>query len=123
MASDDNRGKSGGRQAQAGKLNQGPVEKGTRGGSGAALKEQPTENGSAGTRVATSGAPPGTPSGVERPRPPSHKPDLADQIGARLRSVYDDVLVQPVPDRFLELLRQLESAPAAPFARAKKDGA
>ncbi len=127
MASDDNRGKSGSRFTQAAKLNQGPVEKGMRGGSGAALKEPPTENGSAGTRVATSGAPPstppGTPSGAERPRTPSHKPDLADQIGARLRSVYDDVLVQPVPDRFLELLRQLESAPAGPFARAKKDGA
>ncbi|MGQ0445898.1 MAG: NepR family anti-sigma factor [Beijerinckiaceae bacterium] len=27
-----------------------------------------------------------------------------------LRSVYDDVLRQPVPERFLELSRQLESA-------------
>jgi hypothetical protein len=34
--------------------------------------------------------------------------DLADQIGLRLRIVYDDVLTQPVPDRFFELLRQLE---------------
>jgi hypothetical protein len=50
------------------------------------------------------------------------KSDLADQIGARLRSVYDDVLVQPVPERFLELLRQLEGAPGPSFARVKKDG-
>ncbi|SFK04084.1 NepR family anti-sigma factor [Methylocapsa palsarum] len=34
--------------------------------------------------------------------------DVADQIGLRLRIVYDDVLTQPVPDRFFELLRQLE---------------
>jgi hypothetical protein len=34
--------------------------------------------------------------------------DVADQIGLSLRSVYDDVLTQPVPDRFFDLLRQLE---------------
>jgi len=62
----------------------------------------------------------GTP-GAERPPHPSIRTDLADQIGARLRSVYDDVLVQPVPERFMELLRQLESGPVAPFAPAKKD--
>jgi hypothetical protein len=31
-----------------------------------------------------------------------------DQIGRRLRNLYDNVLRQPVPGRFLELLRQLE---------------
>ena len=36
------------------------------------------------------------------------KPDVADQIGGGLRSMYDDVLLQPVPDRFFDLLRQLE---------------
>lgn len=36
------------------------------------------------------------------------KADVADQIGVGLRSVYDDVLSQPVPDRFFDLLRQLE---------------
>jgi Anti-sigma factor NepR len=39
----------------------------------------------------------------------SSKSEIADQIGLHLRSVYDDVLAQPVPGRFLELLRQLES--------------
>jgi Anti-sigma factor NepR len=47
------------------------------------------------------------------------KSEIADQIGLHLRIVYDDVLAQPVPVRFLELLRQLESASSA---RLSKDG-
>jgi hypothetical protein len=47
------------------------------------------------------------------------KSEIADQIGLHLRSVYDDVLAQPVPGRFLELLRQLESASSSRFS---KDG-
>jgi hypothetical protein len=47
------------------------------------------------------------------------KSDIADQIGLHLRSVYDDILAQPVPGRFRELLRQLESAAEA---RSSKDG-
>jgi hypothetical protein len=39
------------------------------------------------------------------------KPEIADQIGRHLRSVYNDVLVQPIPDRFLDLLKDLEPAP------------
>jgi hypothetical protein len=31
-----------------------------------------------------------------------------DQISRHLRNLYDNVLRQPVPGRFLELLRQLE---------------
>ncbi|MGH6811852.1 MAG: NepR family anti-sigma factor [Methylocella sp.] len=49
---------------------------------------------------------------------PASKSEIADQIGVHLRSVYDDVLAQPVPGRFLELLRQLESA----SSRFSKDG-
>lgn len=45
---------------------------------------------------------------VPRAKKLSSAPDVADQIGLRLRIVYDDVLTQPVPDRFFELLRQLE---------------
>ena len=41
---------------------------------------------------------------------PASKSEIADQIGLQLRSVYDDVVAQPVPVRFLELLRQLERA-------------
>lgn len=47
------------------------------------------------------------------------KSEIADQIGLHLRSVYDDILAQPVPGRFLELLRQLESASEV---RPGKDG-
>ncbi len=47
------------------------------------------------------------------------KSEIADQIGLHLRSVYDDILAQPVPGRFLELLRQLESASEV---RPSKDG-
>ena len=50
---------------------------------------------------------------------PASKSEIADQIGVHLRSVYDDVLAQPVPGRFLELLRQLESASSS---RLSKDG-
>ncbi len=50
---------------------------------------------------------------------PASKSEIADQIGLHLRSVYDDVLAQPVPGRFLELLRQLESASSS---RLSKDG-
>jgi hypothetical protein len=38
--------------------------------------------------------------------------NVADQIGEHLRSIYDDVLNQPVPARFLELLQKLENASA-----------
>ena len=47
------------------------------------------------------------------------KSEIADQIGLHLRSVYDDILAQPVPGRFLELLRQLERASSS---RLSKDG-
>jgi anti-sigma factor NepR-like protein len=50
---------------------------------------------------------------------PASKSEIADQIGLHLRSVYDDVLAQPVPGRFLELLRQLECASSS---RLNEDG-
>ncbi len=49
---------------------------------------------------------------------PASKSEIADQIGLHLRSVYDDVLAQPVPGRFLELLWRLESASSS---RSSKD--
>ena len=54
-----------------------------------------------------------------RAKKPASKSEIADQIGLHLRSVYDDVLAQPVPGRFLELLRKLESASNS---RLSKDG-
>ena len=45
------------------------------------------------------------------------KPDVSDQIGRQLRTVYNDVLAQPVPDRFLDLLKDLDTL-AVPAPRA-----
>jgi hypothetical protein len=39
----------------------------------------------------------------------SGKPQVYDMIGRRLRDYFDEVAKQPVPDRFLELLNQLDS--------------
>ena len=42
-------------------------------------------------------------------------PEIFDQIGQRLRNVYNDVLTQAVPDRFIDLLQALETGtPKAP---------
>jgi anti-sigma factor NepR-like protein len=41
------------------------------------------------------------------------KADVGTQIGFQLRNLYDDVLNQPVPDRFLDLLSQLETSPGS----------
>ena len=35
---------------------------------------------------------------------------MTDQIGRQLRGLYDGLLNQPVPDRFMDLMKQLESA-------------
>jgi hypothetical protein len=44
-----------------------------------------------------------------QPASVSAKPGISDIIGRRLRTYYDEVAAQPVPDRFLELLAQLEA--------------
>lgn len=36
------------------------------------------------------------------------EPELQAFIGRQLQSTYDEVLNEPIPDRFLELLRKLE---------------
>jgi hypothetical protein len=38
-------------------------------------------------------------------------PDLQAHIGRQLRSLYDEVLKEPVPDRLRDLLQQLEQKP------------
>ena len=37
------------------------------------------------------------------------QPEVYDLIGQRLRNYYDEVAKQPVPDRFMDLLSQLEA--------------
>ena len=46
------------------------------------------------------------------------KPEISDQIGRQLRSVYNDILAQPVPDRFLDLLKDLDGIPGLPGGEA-----
>ena len=60
-------------------------------------------------------------------RPPTHAPKHADdlgpalgddvrhKIGRQLRAMYDDVVRQGVPDRFVDLLNQLDK-------RTERDG-
>jgi Anti-sigma factor NepR len=38
------------------------------------------------------------------------RPEVSELIGQRLRKFYDGVSQQPVPDRFIDLLKQLEAA-------------
>jgi len=40
-------------------------------------------------------------------------PEIEAVIGRRLKALYDDVVSEPVPDRFLQLLAKLEAPPAA----------
>lgn len=44
-----------------------------------------------------------------RVRKASARPEIAEQIGQQLTRVYKDIVDQPVPDRFLELLQALEA--------------
>lgn len=67
-------------------------------------------------------------------KPPSNKPssgtgkpgglnaEIQSRIGHQLRAMYDDVVRQGVPDRFAELIRQLDTPDAAAEALAKKEG-
>ena len=45
-----------------------------------------------------------------RKAPPSLDSAVQSHIGRRLRSMFDEVANQPVPDRFRDLLDQLENA-------------
>ncbi len=40
----------------------------------------------------------------------SAKPLVSDLIGQRLRNFYDEVASEPIPDRFMDLLNQLDAA-------------
>ena len=42
----------------------------------------------------------------------SAKPQVSDLIGQRLRNFYDEVASEPIPDRFMDLLNQLDAASA-----------
>jgi hypothetical protein len=42
------------------------------------------------------------------------KPQVQEHIGRQLRAVYDDVLKQPLPDRFRELMEKLDQKMGEP---------
>ena len=48
------------------------------------------------------------PPGQPTPDASGLEPELQDHIGIQLRAVYNEVLNEPVPDRFLQLLADLE---------------
>ena len=48
------------------------------------------------------------PGGVGREATPGLVPQIQDHIGRQMRAVYEDVLNQPVPDRFKELMDKLD---------------
>jgi hypothetical protein len=50
------------------------------------------------------------------------KIDLGEQIGKELQGLYDDIVAQPVPDRFLELLNRLEKKAIFSDAKVKSPG-
>src|ERR1700761_5328478 len=41
-------------------------------------------------------------------------PTAQAHIGKQLKAIYDGVVSQPVPERFLELLKQIDDAPRKP---------
>jgi anti-sigma factor NepR-like protein len=50
-----------------------------------------------------------------QPAPPGLGAELQAHIGRQLRAVYDEIAHQPVPERFLALLEELErKQPAKP---------
>ena len=62
-----------------------------------------------------------------RRRSPKHgaavQSEAQDHIGRQLRAIYDDLLSQPVPDRFLELLQQLDDTGKPKAKTDAKDAA
>lgn len=48
------------------------------------------------------------PAGQAPAEAPALQPNVQDHIGRQLRALYDDVLGQPVPDRFRELMERLD---------------
>ncbi|MGX1309726.1 hypothetical protein AB7M35_004498 [Amorphus suaedae] len=44
---------------------------------------------------------------------PGMEPQLQAQIGRKLKAMYDSYLSEPIPDRLVSLLEQLDSLPSA----------
>ena len=50
------------------------------------------------------------------------KASVSEYIGRELRELYDDVLAQPVPDRFLALLNKLDAGAISAAQAAERRG-
>ncbi len=48
--------------------------------------------------------------------------EIGDQIGKELRELYADLVAQPVPERFLDLLNELEAKTISPPTTPKSPG-
>jgi hypothetical protein len=59
------------------------------------------------SRKETNAEPPRSAAAVKT-SPVRCKKQIQDQLGKQLRDFYQDVLTEPVPDRFIELLNKLE---------------
>ncbi|NGM32461.1 hypothetical protein G4G93_00680 [Methylobacterium sp. DB0501] len=48
------------------------------------------------------------------PGQPALDRDVQGRIGSHLRAMYDELMQQPIPDRFVDLLAELERSAAGP---------
>lgn len=53
-------------------------------------------------------------------RSATSKPEIIEQVAVRLRGCYNEVLMQPIPDRFIDLLSQLEADGAGQTQRGAR---
>jgi Anti-sigma factor NepR len=51
----------------------------------------------------------------------SARPELASLIGQRLESYYNEISKQPIPERFMALLDQLETADLKKIPKQKRE--
>jgi hypothetical protein len=54
---------------------------------------------------------------VSSPKHAALSRQIQDRIGQQLRAMYNDVVAQGIPDRFTELLKQLDHRDEAEFER------
>lgn len=76
-----------------------------------------------GTKLAQAGQNPSSTETTNKKSQVNPKLDTTSQkrIGDQLRAMYDELMQQPVPDRFRDLLDQLDKAQPSPKAPPEKD--
>lgn len=58
----------------------------------------------------------------QKPRTAKLGRDIQARIGEQLRTMYNGLVEQPIPDRFVELLKRLDPPGASPSAEPNKPG-